>query len=354
VNGLLAHAVLPAACGAAVGWGAYLAARGLRPLPTGSAGAPGRRANRAGTAGTTGRAGRAGPAGRAGGTGRAATPATTTTTTATADGAWGGRGGRAGGRFGGWAPRAGWAADVNSGVEQALGRHRARRLLLADDLAVVGGDPAAHTARRLGHGLAAAGTAAALAVVALAAGVGFPVPLAGAGCLAAAAAGIAAADRPVRRTASARRREARLAVASFVDLVRILLVGGLPLHAALAVAADAGRGWAYGEIRAALAWARARHLPPDAGLDLLATRVGLAAFAELRLTVGSALRGASPVVALASKATHLRAAEAAQARAETATADAEMELPAAVVALAFVAFLAFPLLAVLTGTGAAP
>jgi Flp pilus assembly protein TadB len=248
----------------------------------------------------------------------------------------------------------GWTADLDRRAERLLGRSRARRLLLADDLAVAGRDRAAHTAARLAHTLAGAAGSAGLAVLLAATGVGAPLPAAGAGCLATGLLGLAAADRPVRRLAAARRQETRLAVASFVDLVRVLLAGGLPLHAALRTAADAGGGWAWTEIRTALDRARQRRLPPDAGLDDLATRIPLPEFAELRLTVSSALRGASPAAALASKATHLRAAEAAQARTETAVADAEMELPAAAVALAFVAFLTYPLLVVLTSHTALP
>jgi len=49
-------------------------------------------------------------------------------------------------------------------------------------------------------------------------------------------------DRRVHRLAAVRRADARLAVAAYIDLVRILLLGGLPLHAALRAAADQGQG----------------------------------------------------------------------------------------------------------------
>lgn len=239
------------------------------------------------------------------------------------------------------------AAGVDAVVVRGLGRTRARRLLLADELTILGRDPARHTATRMLRLLALSGMATALVAVLPAVGVDVPCLLLPAACLVCGILGFLSADLPVRRQVAARRREVRAAVAAYLDLVRILLVGGAPLYSALRTAADAGEGWAFGVISSSLDWARSHGLPPDVGFALLAARVPLAEFTELRLTMGSALRGASPVVALHSKAVHLRAAEAAQVRLETSTADAAMELPAAVVALAFVAFLTYPLLAVL-------
>jgi hypothetical protein len=227
------------------------------------------------------------------------------------------------------------------------------RLLLADDLALVGRDVDGHTAVRMVWLLAGAGAGLAAGAAAVLAGVGLPpavVPLA---AVTGGLAGVATADRPVRRLAAERRREAALAVAAFVDLARILLVGGLPLHTALRAAADTGSGWAFTRIAGALDAARERGLPPDAGLAELAGRLPVPAFADLRRTVASARRGASPVVALESRAASIRAAEAAQSRGEEAAADAQMELPAAAVAVAFVGYLTYPLLT-LVGAGTVP
>jgi Flp pilus assembly protein TadB len=247
-----------------------------------------------------------------------------------------------------------WAWMVTRRFARIVGPVWARRLLLADDLAVLDVDPAAHTITRMMRLAVALCATVVLEAGVAASGLAVPAIALPTGGVAAVLAGVAWADRPLRRRANARRQEARLAVAAYLDLVRILLVGGLPLHTALQSAADAGRGWAFAQIRGALRWARARHAPPDAGLDRLARRIPVAEFAELRLTVSSALRGASPVLALQSKSAHLRAAEAAQARLATSTADAAMELPAVAVALAFVAFLTVPLLAILTGVNTTP
>ncbi|MCK9895037.1 type II secretion system F family protein [Frankia sp. AgB32] len=257
---------------------------------------------------------------------------------------------------GGAEPRgdSGIAAAVARWLTRVVGPTKARRLLLAEDLAVLGVDLAHHTVARMIRISAALGVVATMAVLTAASGHPLPTSALLLGCVGALPAGLGWADRPLRRRAGARRQEVRLAVAAYLDLVRILLIGGLPLHTALQTAADTGRGWAFTQLRLALRWAWARQLPPDAGLDRLARQVPVAEFAELRLTISTALRGASPVGALRSKSAHLRAAEAAHARLTASTADAAMELPAVVVALAFVAFLTIPLLVILTGIDATP
>ncbi|MBL7516569.1 secretion system protein, partial [Frankia sp. CNm7] len=142
------------------------------------------------------------------------------------------------------------AAWLTGQITRAAGPARGRRLLLTDDLAIAGRDPVTHTATRLAHA-----TIAALAAALLTAGttlVGLPVPALSGPALVTLAVpvGVLVADRPVRAVAKARRQETRLAVAAYLDLVRVLLAGGLTLHAALRLAADAGTGWAFTQIRA--------------------------------------------------------------------------------------------------------
>ncbi|MEX5709924.1 secretion system protein [Parafrankia sp. FMc6] len=236
---------------------------------------------------------------------------------------------------------------------RTVGLVRARgwdRLLRADDVLIAGRTVDAHTASRIGHLLAATGTAALLTLPGAMAHLMPPaaVPLL---LLVAALAGLRLADRPVVRLAAARRTDAVLAVAAYTDLVRILVVGGLPLHAALTAAADTGTGWTFELLRRSLDDARLRGLPPDAGLAALAADLPIPAFADLARTIGSALRGASPVLALEARAAAIRAEETARVRGSQAAADAQMELPATAVAIAFVAFLTYPLL-VMINSGA--
>jgi Flp pilus assembly protein TadB len=239
-------------------------------------------------------------------------------------------------------------------VTDALQRAGLQRVLLIDQLAVADRPLEAHTTARLLH--AATGTVIALALWAVAAALTpVGVLLAPLAVVFGGIAGVWVADRRVRAVAESRRREAQLAVAAYLDLVRILLVGGLPLLAALRAAADSGDGWAFDQLRQALAWAHDRGLPPDEGLRELGERITVPEFADLALTIASARRGASPIQALESKAAFMRGAHSAQARAEAAIADAQIELPAAAVALAFMFFLTYPLMTLITtGTGVLP
>ncbi|WP_018638277.1 hypothetical protein [Parafrankia elaeagni] len=224
------------------------------------------------------------------------------------------------------------------------------RLLRADDVVIAGRTVDAHTVSRIGYLLAATGTVTLLmlpgAMARLVPPAAMPLLL-----LAAGMTGVHLADRPVVRLAAARRTDAALAVAAYTDLVRILVVGGLPLHAALTAAADTGTGWTFELLRRSLDDARLRGLPPDAVLADLAAGLPIPAFADLARTIATALRGASPVLALEARAAAIRAEESAHVRGTEAAADAQMELPATAVAIAFVAFLTYPLL-VMINSGA--
>ncbi|ABW10810.1 type II secretion system protein [Parafrankia sp. EAN1pec] len=222
------------------------------------------------------------------------------------------------------------------------------RLLREDDTVIAGRTVDAHTAARIGYLLAAVGAMAFLTLPGTLARLLPPtaVPLL---LLGGALTGVQLADRPVVRLAAARRRDAALAVAAYTDLVRILVVGGLPLHAALSAAADTGTGWTFTLLRRSLDDGRLRGLPPDAALTALAADLPIPALADLARTVGSALRGASPVLALEARAAAIRAEETARVRGREAAADAQMELPATAVAIAFVAFLTYPLLTMING-----
>lgn len=234
--------------------------------------------------------------------------------------------------------------------------HRAGldRALLVGDLKIAGRGVEAHTTARLLH--AAAGIViTTLSWILLSLLVPIALVTVLLAVLLGAVIGMWVADRRIRRLAAARRRESQVAVAAYLDLVRILVDGGLPLLAALRAAAESGDGWTFAELRRALSWAHDRSLPPDAGLRDLGERVDIPEFADLAATITSARRGASPLQALESKAAFLRGAASAQVRAEAAVADAQIELPAAAVALLFMFFLTYPLMILIsTSTGALP
>src|SRR5690606_14195018 len=74
--------------------------------------------------------------------------------------------------------------------------------------------------------------------------------------IAATAAGYTLPDERLRRAARRRRSAIRHTLSSYLDLVSILLAGGAGMETALCASAEAGQGWAFDHIRAALVSAR--------------------------------------------------------------------------------------------------
>jgi hypothetical protein len=89
-----------------------------------------------------------------------------------------------------------------------------------------------------------------------------PWQLPAAGALALGAAGFTVPALAARQEAAARRRDARHALAAFLDLVVISIAAGAGIEAALTYAGATGRGWAFTQIRAALEVGRLTRRPP--------------------------------------------------------------------------------------------
>jgi Flp pilus assembly protein TadB len=245
---------------------------------------------------------------------------------------------------------------VAARITDRLLAHGWHGALLVDDLAIAERSPDRHMTTRL-IGILGGGAAGLIGWVTLAMIVGQNSLLGGPASMLTpgfacfgSLLGLLVVDRGVKRTAHARRREARLAVAAYIDLVRILIAGGLTLQGALTSAADQGHGWTFDQLREALTWSRDHGAPPDEGLRRLGARIPVPELADLASTITAARRGASPIQALDSKAAFMRGAHSAQVRAEAAIADAQIELPAAAVGLAFVAFLTYPFITMINST----
>ena len=92
-----------------------------------------------------------------------------------------------------------------------------------------------------------------------------PSPLAATAiALGLAVAGFVYPDMPLADRVAARRQAFKHAFSAYLDLVTILLAGGAGIESALEGAAEAGDGWAFGEIRRALG-ARSPHPPQPVG-----------------------------------------------------------------------------------------
>lgn len=148
-----------------------------------------------------------------------------------------------------------------------------------------------------------------------------------------------------------RRRGFRHALSCFLDLVAVRLAGGAGVESALSSSAQGGQGWAFAEIRQALAEARLMGEAPWTGLDRLGTELRVNELNELAASVtlagdeGARVRGS-----ISAKARSIRVRGLADAESAAQSASERMSLPIVLLMLGFVVFLGYPaVMQVLTG-----
>jgi Flp pilus assembly protein TadB len=180
-------------------------------------------------------------------------------------------------------------------------------------------------------------------------GVRLPVALVLAAAVVGAPLGWWACDASLARAAARARREFRRALATYLDLVVTLIVGGAGVETALADASVVGAGAAFRQVRGALAAAQERREPPWRALGRLGGRLGVGGLTELAAAVTLAgENGASVSDSLAVKADALRARELDDERAAAERASEAMSLPVVAMGLGFVVLVMFPALVRLT------
>lgn len=144
------------------------------------------------------------------------------------------------------------------------------------------------------------------------------------------------------------RREFRHALASYLQLVTILMAGGAGVETAMFDAATSGHGRAFQQLRSALTAAQTRREPPWRQLGALGQRLGIRELDELQASMtlaggGAQVRDSLTAKAAAMAAKDLAATEsAAQARSET------MVLPVALMFAGFLLLLGYPALSSLS------
>lgn len=151
--------------------------------------------------------------------------------------------------------------------------------------------------------------------------------------------------------ATERRRAFRHALGCFLDLVAVRLAGGAGIESALGLSAASGEGWAFAELRQALAEARLMGEPPWAGLERLGTQLGISDLNELAASVALAGdEGARVRRSIAAKARTIRIRGLADAESAAQAASERMSLPIVLLMVGFVIFLGYPAVnQVLTG-----
>jgi tight adherence protein C len=191
------------------------------------------------------------------------------------------------------------------------------------------------------------------ALVLAAGGVG--VPPVGVALVAAAlaAAGFFYPALPLRDKVEERRMAFRHALSSYLDLVTIVLAGGGGVETALVSAAEAGGGFAFGEIRGALGKARLTKRSPWDGLDELGEELGVEELRQLAASVRLAGQdGARVRNSVAAKADALRGHQAAQVEARAEAATERMLVPVIFLTLGLILFVGFGAVSAITDGGA--
>jgi hypothetical protein len=145
------------------------------------------------------------------------------------------------------------------------------------------------------------------------------------------------------------RRDFRHALASYLELVTILMAGGAGTETALYDAAAIGRGSAFRQMRTALSAAQARREAPWLSLGALGRRLGVAELEELEASITLAGQGARVRESLMAKAESMRLKDLADLESEAQARSETMVLPVALMFAGFMLLIGYPALAGLSG-----
>lgn len=236
---------------------------------------------------------------------------------------------------------------VDVALEQVAGESAKRR---QTDLAVCERSPSKFVQDRLAWamigvtppvalvGLSAAGAFSAMPIGALVVGIG-----------AGAVTGWMFALVDLRSDADVKRRQFRHALASYLELVTILMAGGAGVETALYDAAAIGRGSAFRQLRSALSAAQARREATWESLGVLGHRLGIIELQELESSMTLAGGGARVRDSLNAKAESMRRKDLSQLEAEAEARSETMVLPVAMMFAGFLLLIGYPALAGLSG-----
>lgn len=229
---------------------------------------------------------------------------------------------------------------------RALAAAGAQPPSLRADLAVCGIGLERHAMAKLAFATLGATAPLAVAVVWRAAGIavapGAVVLIAVVG----AAGGFVAPDALLARQAARRRRDLRYALASFLDLVVIVLASGGGVETALHDAARSGSGWAFEELRRALEVARLGRTSPWRALAGLGERLGSPELVELASSVELAgTSGARVRESLRARAGAARDHELAESEADALAASERMGAPMVAMFFGLILLIGYPAMA---------
>ena len=213
----------------------------------------------------------------------------------------------------------------------------------AQDLRLLGQDPADWLASKAGLGVAGLAIVPVLSALLALGGRSLPWAIPVGATIALGAALFFLPDVVTRVNARAKRADFRHALTSYLDLVALERGAGAAPTQALEAAAEVGHGWAFERIGDALSRARKASAQPWDGLTSLADEVGISELADLADIAGVAgQEGARILDTLYARAESMRAEALAETKAQAGARSTTMVLPIALLAGGFLVLLIFP------------
>jgi tight adherence protein C len=182
-----------------------------------------------------------------------------------------------------------------------------------------------------------------LAIMASLAGIAFPVFVPVWMALILAGIFFVIPDLELRQKATARRRDFRHAVGSFLDLVAMNLSGGRGVHEALMAAGEIGNGWAMWRIRDALTHARITGQTPWQALGHLGEEVGVEELTDLSAALSLVAEdGAKVRESLTARAASLRRREISELEGKAGERSQSMLIAQMLLCIGFLLFILYP------------
>lgn len=157
-------------------------------------------------------------------------------------------------------------------------------------------------------------------------------------------------DVLLRSQATERRRDFRYALSSYLDLAHIVLAAGAGVETALAYAAEAGDGWAFAELRAALHRSRLAGDSPWSAFQRLGEDLDINELREVAASLALAgTHGAKVRTSLEARAAALRSRDLAEMEGDAEAATERMAVPSVLMVVGFVIFVGFPAITEILG-----
>jgi len=226
-------------------------------------------------------------------------------------------------------------------AHQLLGR--VRLTASPGDLALVGQSPDAFALQRVGFLLAGALWVPLLTALLALLGTAPPLALSGAASLGCAALGWQLPVLLLKSKVTHARAVFAGALAAYCRLVALGRLGDRGPVEALRYPATLGNGWAFRRIRRSIDEAVLRGRMPWDGFTELAAETGVRELKDVgQIVAGAGQDGTSIVETLRAKATSIAQQQLANRRAGSSVRSDRMDMPVALLGLAFITFLAFP------------